>query len=118
MNWYVKAFKNYADFDGRARRKEFWMFFLYHSIFIYVAVSLSLLLHVPALLFAVTIYVFATVLPFCSLAVRRMHDNDKSGWYFLVPFYNMYLFCLNGEYAENQYGVSPKKREDVVLKKV
>lgn len=118
MNWYLKAIKQYADFKGRSRRKEFWMFVLFHLIFLYGTVITSLLLDVPALMFLAVIYAFATLVPYWALAVRRMHDIGKSGWYFLIPYYNIYLCCLNGETGENQYGPDPKRTEDVTLQKV
>lgn len=118
MNWYLKALKQYADFSGRARRKEYWMFFLFNMIFSYGTVFLAFALDVPALMFLTIIYVFATLIPGIAVGVRRMHDIGKSGWYILIPYYNLYLVCCNGQLEGNQYGPNPKKTEDVTLQKV
>lgn len=118
MNWYLKAIKQYADFSGRARRKEYWMFFLFNMIFSYGTVILSAALDVPALMFLAVIYVFATLIPGIAVAVRRMHDVGKSGWYALIPYYNLYLCCMNSEMGDNQYGSDPKANEQVTLQKV
>jgi len=118
MNWYLKALKQYADFTGRSRRKEFWMFVLFHLIFLYGTLIIGAVLDVPALLYVAVIYALATLVPYWALAVRRMHDIGKSGWYFLIPYYNIYLCCVNGETGENQYGSDPKEQEHTSLQKV
>lgn len=118
MNWYLKALKQYANFSGRSRRKEYWMFFLFNMLFTYGTVILAAALDVPALMFLAVIYVFATLVPGIAVAVRRMHDVGKSGWYALIPYYNLYLCCLNSESGDNQYGENPKKTEDAILQKV
>lgn len=118
MNWYLKALKKYADFSGRARRKEYWMFFLFNMIFIYGTTILAAALEVPALMFLVVIYAFGTLIPGIAVAVRRMHDIGKSGWYALIPYYNLYLLCLNSQPEDNQYGPNPKTDEQPKLQKV
>ncbi len=118
MNWYLKAFKQYADFSGRARRKEYWMFFLFNMLFTYGTVILSILLDVPALMFLAVIYVFASLIPGIAVGVRRMHDLGKSGWYILIPYYNLYLVCCDSQFEDNEYGPNPKKTEDATLQKV
>ncbi|MFK7813435.1 MAG: DUF805 domain-containing protein [Maribacter sp.] len=118
MNWYLKALKQYANFTGRSRRKEFWMFVLFHFIFLYGTVIIGAALEVTALFVVAGIYVIATIIPYWALAVRRMHDIGKSGWFFLIPYYNIYLCCLNGEFGNNQYGPDPKITEDTKLQKV
>jgi len=118
MNWYLKAFKQYADFSGRARRKEFWMFLLFHLIFLYTPMILGTILDTPALMMVTVIYVLVALVPYLALAVRRMHDIGKSGWYLLIPYYNIYLCCLNSEFGDNQYGPDPKANENPTLQKV
>lgn len=118
MNWYLKALKSYADFNGRARRKEYWMFYLFNMLFIYGITILSAALDVPALMFFVVVYALGTLIPGIAVAVRRMHDVGKSGWFALIPYYNLYLCCLNSEEGENQYGANPKETQDVKLQKV
>ncbi|MNL84287.1 Inner membrane protein YhaI [compost metagenome] len=50
------------------------------------------------------------LLPTIGVAIRRMHDVDKSGWHILIPFYNLYLFCKEGTAGMNQYGADPKNQ--------
>lgn len=49
------------------------------------------------------------LLPTISAAVRRMHDVGKSGWYLLVPIYNLILACTDSEKGPNKYGEDPKQ---------
>lgn len=59
-----------------------------------------------------TLYSFAVLLPSISVAVRRAHDVGKSGWYMLIPIYNLVLACTNGDEGENEYGADPKNPDD------
>ena len=118
MNWYLKVISQYADFSGRARRKEYWMFFLFNMIFAYGLQILAFAAEVPALLFAAVIYTFAVLIPSLAVGVRRMHDVGKSGWYILIPIYSFVLAVTEGEQGENQYGKDPKATQDVKLQKV
>jgi uncharacterized membrane protein YhaH (DUF805 family) len=84
------CFKKYATFEGRASRSEFWFFYLFYII-IYVLgmvvegaagiANLSLLFIIPLWL------------PQLAVSVRRMHDTGRSGWFILVPIYNLVLLC-------------------------
>ena len=118
MNWYLKVISQYADFSGRARRKEYWMFFLFNLIFAYGLQILAIAAEVPALLFVAVIYTFAVLIPSLAVGVRRMHDVGKSGWYLLVPIYSFILAVTDSEPGENQYGKNPKETQDVTLQKV
>jgi uncharacterized membrane protein YhaH (DUF805 family) len=107
MNWYLKVLKQYADFGGRARRKEYWMFILFNVIFSFV---LGFIDGFMGLRFGIgSIYVLAVLIPSIAVSVRRMHDVDKSGWYCLIPIYNIILACTEGTQGENKYGVDPKE---------
>ncbi len=120
MEWYLKAFKdNYANFKGRARRKEFWMFYLFHIIIIFVLAFIAGLISgssdsvggfIPLI-----IYILATIIPFLALAVRRLHDTGKSGWYYLIsliPYVGgiivLVMLAQNGNVGSNEYGPDPK----------
>lgn len=102
---YKNAFIKYGEFKGRSRAREFWSF---------------LLLNVPLLLLAGMISPILGIvlwigLAFPSLAtgVRRLHDTNRSGWYFLIaliPFGNLVLlfwFCQTGTSGDNSYGPGP-----------
>ena len=101
---------NYAGFSGRASRSEYWWFILATYI---VAIPLGF---VDAILFGweyddpmwlSNIYNIALILPTLAAAVRRIHDHGKSGWFILVPFYNLYLVIADGEGMPNAYGPVP-----------
>ena len=105
MNYYFDVLKRYADFDGRARRKEFWMFFLFHMIVTYSLLFIGMKMGFELLS---SVYSLATLLPYLGVLIRRMHDTGKSGWYCIIPFYNIYLACLDGDIGQNEYGANPK----------
>ncbi len=124
MNWYLKAFKQYADFSSRARRKEYWMYTLFNIIFIFAAMILDNILGttIGVLPYGVVyiLYVLATFIPSLAVVVRRLHDLNKSGWMILIgliPFIGgiwlFVLMCLEGTTGENQYGLDPKKVETI-----
>jgi uncharacterized membrane protein YhaH (DUF805 family) len=120
MNWYLTVLKNYKNFNGRARRKEFWMFSLISLIFTFVAILLDNLfgsnLGVPSsggLIYI--LYQLFIFIPSLAVSVRRLHDVDKSGWMLfiiLIPIIGaIWLFVLNlteGTKGENKYGQDPK----------
>jgi uncharacterized membrane protein YhaH (DUF805 family) len=113
FNWYKKVvFENYANFDGRARRKEFWYYLLANYIFLIIAAVID---NVAGLKFGILPYgacylivALATFIPSLAVQVRRMHDVGKSGWYILIPIYNLVMYCTNGDQGENEYGSDPK----------
>ena len=100
MNYYFEVFKKYAEFSGRARRKEYWMFMLFHIIIAYALVFLMVAF--PAAVFVYWAYFLGSFIPSIAVSVRRMHDVGKSGWYILIPFYNLILYCTNGEEGKNE----------------
>lgn len=114
MDWYIKAIQSYAIFEGRARRKEYWMFVLLNFVFAIVAMIAGYLLRIP---FLAGIYFLFSFVPSISVSVRRLHDTNRSGWLLLLnfvpiigPFLIFYWFCLEGSYEANQYGPPPKTR--------
>lgn len=120
MKWYLEVLKKYAQFEGRSRRTEYWMFVLFNLIFVGVATLLDNVLNltVGELPYGVFyfIYILAVLIPGISVAVRRLHDVGKSGWmYFivLIPFIGsiwlLVLFVSDSEAGENQYGPNPKE---------
>lgn len=114
MNWYIEVLKKYAVFGGRARRQEYWMFFLFNILIAFVlglvtrfigsALGIGTALSNPA----GTIYSLAVLVPGIAVAVRRMHDTGRSGWWILVPVANLVFLCLDSEDGDNQYGPNPK----------
>ena len=104
MNYYLKALQNYANFEGRATRSEYWYFFLFNLL---ASIILSIIGRTLNMSFISSIYALAVLVPGIAVAIRRMHDVDKSGWYCLIPFYNLYLACIEGTKGTNQYGPDP-----------
>lgn len=118
MEWFLLALKKYAEFNGRSRRKEYWMFYLFTII---VNIPLGVLDEIADTTFQYGSGVFSsmfslfTLLPWISLTVRRLHDLNKSGWYLLLIFLPIigwiWLFVLtvtNGDQGPNKYGADPK----------
>jgi uncharacterized membrane protein YhaH (DUF805 family) len=105
MNYYLKVIQNYATFSGRARRSEYWYFVLFNLIFSIVLAIVGAVIRFPLLS---TLYSLAVLLPSIAVAVRRMHDVGKSGWFVLIPIYNLILCCTNGDNGSNEYGEDPK----------
>lgn len=117
MNGYLTAMKSYATFRGRASRAEFWGFTVAMSVIVFVALVIdSAFVSGPnskELPFA-GLVALAHVLPSIAVAVRRLHDVDRSGWFLLiniVPLVGFVLLlvwaCEAGTRGANQYGPSP-----------
>lgn len=120
MNWYLKVLKQYADFSGRARRKEYWMFVLFNIIFAMVAMVLD---NVSGIAMEgigygplYGLYTLAVLIPSIAVGVRRLHDIGKSGWMMLITFIpligGIWLFVLmvtDSNPGENEYGLNPKE---------
>lgn len=120
MNWYLKCLKQYADFSGRARRKEYWMFTLFNIIFTIVTIILDNVLGTasPELSYGLFygLYVLAMFIPGLAVSVRRLHDVGKSGWMILItlipligPIWLLVLILTDSNPGENKYGQNPKK---------
>lgn len=82
MKWYFVVLLNTFDFEGRARRKEFWMFALVNMI-----VSVALMV---------------------AVAIRRMHDTNRRGWWILAPFVGLVFAFFDSQPGENRFGPNPK----------
>ena len=120
MNWYLAVLKKYAEFNGRARRKEYWMFTLFNFIFLIVALILDNLLGTAitgvGYGFFYILYALAVLIPGLAVCVRRLHDVGKSGWMFfiiLIPIaggiWMLILMVTDSIAGENEYGPNPKE---------
>jgi len=112
----ITVLKKYAEFSGRARRREYWMFTL--AIIIVTAV-LSILSQIPFLgiIFAIVSGIFglAIIVPSIAVSIRRLHDTNRSGFMLLlclIPLVGaiivLYFSIQEGTQGENQYGPDPK----------
>lgn len=113
MQWYLGVWKKYADFSGRARRTEYWMFVLFNILAYVILYILSFIL--PFLIFLPFLYGLAVIVPTLAVIVRRLHDSGRSGgWFFItfVPFVGsiilLVFMCLDSEPQVNKYGAPPK----------
>ncbi len=116
MKWYTKAiFHHYADFKGRARRKEYWMFILVNAIILIVFKTLNAQLANTLISSLVgLVYTLALILPSLAVGTRRLHDINKSayqlfwgllpiiGWIVLIVF-----TVRKGDTGDNPYGADP-----------
>ncbi|MCL2336888.1 MAG: DUF805 domain-containing protein [Firmicutes bacterium] len=91
MDNYISVLKKYAVFGGRARRKEYWMFFLFNviiAVIFGVLIGLSSVIGLRALggLFTIIIIIYglAVLLPSLGVSVRRLHDTGRSAWWLLL----------------------------------
>lgn len=128
MNYYLSALKKYKDFDGRARRKEYWMFTLFNFITAIILSifdrSLNLYMHSPSAFSSYgikyigvlsAIYSLFIFLPCLGVQVRRLHDTNRSGLLVclaLIPVIGTIalwvLYCQDSTDGENEYGLNPK----------
>lgn len=114
FDWYLKCIKgHYADFEGRARRTEYWMFFLVNLIIAIVVSIIGRVIHLPVL---GSLYGLAMLVPGIAVGVRRLHDTGRTGWWWLISLvpligtiWIIVLFVLPGDQAPNQYGADPKE---------
>jgi uncharacterized membrane protein YhaH (DUF805 family) len=131
MSYMILPLKRYFDFKGRSRRKEYWMFLLFVMIGLFVMMYLDTALGlggttetyseygdgsaaVGASMTGGTltlIYYLAIIIPSIAVAVRRAHDQNKSGWWILVPIYGFILMFLDGTRGTNRFGPDPKAGE-------
>jgi uncharacterized membrane protein YhaH (DUF805 family) len=120
MNWYLKALSQYADFSGRARRKEYWMFILFNMIFALLAMTLDNLLGIAMKEIGYGplygLYAIAMFIPGLAVLIRRLHDVGKSGWMLFILFIPLVgliwlfiLLCSDSQTEENKWGENPKK---------
>ncbi|MCC7124906.1 MAG: DUF805 domain-containing protein [Acidobacteria bacterium] len=118
MSWYLAVLKKYAVFRGRARRKEYWMFFLVHITILIVlgfADGSMGTARENGLGTLGALYVIATFLPTIGAGIRRLHDTGRRGWWMLltlVPLVGtiilLVLLAQAGQPGDNQYGPDPK----------
>ena len=107
MKYYIESWKRWCDFKGRSSRKEFWISHLFDIIIICILLIFGFLL--------VYGYVFARLLSFIALSIRRLHDTNRSGWWLfiiLLPIGQIILliYYLEDSYiGENEYGKNPKE---------
>ena len=120
MSWYLEALKKYAVFSGRARRTEFWYFVLFNII---VTIVLSVIDRLIGTFSGASnlgilsgIYSLAVLIPTLAVAVRRLHDIDRTGWWILIGLIPLIgtivllvFYLTPGTPGSNRYGPDPKQ---------
>lgn len=109
--YFIDVIKNhYFDFKGRATRQQYWMFVLFYFILSIVIGIIGAILGETVQGILSTLLTLGLFLPSLGLGVRRLHDTDRSGWWFLVglvPFIGglvlLVFFCLPGTEGENRF---------------
>lgn len=130
QRYFIDTLKNrYAAFKGRATRSEYWYFLLFSIIIALILTALDSMIINPLLGIQPlvetartgilgTLFSFGTLIPSVALAIRRLHDIGKSGWWILlgvIPIVNiigifvlLYFFIKDSQPSENLYGTNPK----------
>ena len=113
MEWYIKVMKNYAVFEGRASRQEFWMFQLFNFIISFClgfcAGLLSAITKTDQTILS-NIYTLAIIVPSIAVSIRRMHDTGRNGWWSIVPIMSLVYTIEAGQSGPNKYGLDPQGR--------
>jgi uncharacterized membrane protein YhaH (DUF805 family) len=132
MEWMILPYKRYADFSGRSRRREFWMFTLFYSLVLVAMLFAFVAASGPfndaagtadsgavSATFVIALLVFwlGSLIPGLAVQVRRFHDQGNSGWLVLlnlIPYLGSFivliLMCIDGTRGDNSYGPDPKGR--------
>jgi uncharacterized membrane protein YhaH (DUF805 family) len=114
MNWYLDAIRNkYATFDGRARRTEYWMFFLFYFLIALAIGFVEAFIHLGGILSI--LFVLGMLVPSLAVTVRRLHDTTRSGWWILIALIPaigtiilLIFMVLDSTPGDNEYGPNPK----------
>lgn len=113
MNGYLATLKKYADFNGRARRTEYWLFVLFSMVIAMVLGVVDYVLGTPGIIGL--IFALAILIPSIAVGVRRLHDTDRSGWWLLIAFIPiigtialLIFLLLDGTPGDNRFGSNPK----------
>ena len=126
IDWWKKVFiENYANFEGRARRSEYWYYVLFNFLIsiglVFAIILLSLLtgpLGFGLTYILVILWSIANIIPSLAAQVRRLHDTNKSGWWILISFIPLgglvllVFYFTEGTHGDNEYGPDPKQIVD------
>ena len=129
MDWMLLPYRRYFDFSGRSQRKEYWMFTLFYVLVAIVLAAVMILGLVgleegkkPGAAFwigfaGLMVFLLGSVIPSIAVTVRRFHDQDLSGWLYLLGFIPsiggiiiLVFMCIEGTKGDNRFGYDPKGR--------
>jgi len=124
MEWMLMPYRRYADFSGRSQRKEYWMFYLL-VVIVYVVFSVIMGMGASSIdpvtgevagggalasigFGALALFWLGSIIPSLAVSIRRMHDQDRSGWWILCPIANIVFLFIDGTHGPNRFGPDPK----------
>lgn len=127
MQWMILPYKRMLDFRGRSRRLEYWMFTLGAILQIAIVTALFAAVHgfrdvetnqsnpgMVVVMILAMVLAFAYLWAHLAVAVRRFHDQDRSGWFYLLSFVPyggslilLVFMCLPGTAGPNRFGPDP-----------
>ena len=122
MHWYIQALKRFADFKGRSRRKEYWIFALFNVLFSIITTLIDNAFGTDSFVYYLglfsLLYGLFVFIPFLAVSVRRLHDTGKTGWMLLIAIipilgalWLLVLFATEGTRGTNMYGPDPKAKK-------
>lgn len=105
---FVNVLSKFSDFSGRASRAEYWYFILANFILgVILGFVGGMSQNQMIVTYVMNAYNVLILVPSIAVGVRRMHDVGKSGWFVLIPIYNLILACTAGESGPNRFGQDP-----------
>jgi uncharacterized membrane protein YhaH (DUF805 family) len=128
MHWMLLPLRRYAEFSGRSRRKEYWMFWLLNmliGLFVLLVFAVGYYADMSQsemdswlmpMVWLAGLWSLATLVPGIAVTIRRLHDTDRSGWSILfgfIPiiggFILLYFYVQDGTPGPNRFGPDPKQ---------
>ena len=115
MDWFKKGLRNYANFSGRARRKEYWYFVLVQMGLVIIAMILDAIIFNSEIGLFYIVVALGLFLPGLAVTIRRLHDTSRSGWWFLISILPLIgsiillvLLASDTKFETNQWGPPAK----------
>lgn len=126
MNWYFAVLSKYVQFQGRSRRKEFWFFTLINAFISMACGLIDSTLQLPTVVegygILAALYAAFAFIPTVAVTVRRLHDQDRTGWWaliMLIPIIGilvlLYFMLQDSKAGSNRFGSNPKENNSTTF---
>lgn len=126
MNWYFVVLSKYVQFQGRSRRKEFWFFTLINAFISMACGMVDTTLQLPTVVegygILAALYAAFAFIPTVAVTVRRLHDQDRTGWWaliMLIPIVGilvlLYFMLQDSTAGSNRFGRNPKQSDSTTF---
>ena len=126
MNWYFVVLSKYVQFQGRSRRKEFWFFTLINASISMACGMVDTTLQLPTVVegygILAALYAAFAFIPTVAVTVRRLHDQDRTGWWaliMLIPIVGilvlLYFMLQDSTAGSNRFGSNPKQSDSTTF---